>query len=79
MDKQNNYKQEKQLNPYIRFTSVAIQMIIIICGFSFFGNWLDGKFKNSYSLFTVIFSLIGVISALYLVIKQVMAMNKNDK
>lgn len=70
---------KKQLNSYIKFSGAAFQMIAIICIFSYFGVWLDKKFPNSYSAYTIIFSLIGVVSAMYLVIKQVMSMNKDKK
>ncbi|MCL5247537.1 AtpZ/AtpI family protein [Cellulophaga sp. 20_2_10] len=54
-------------------------MIAVIGIFSYFGVWLDKKFPNSYSLNTVIFSLVGVILAMYLVIKKVISLNKDKK
>ncbi|WP_291871524.1 AtpZ/AtpI family protein [Maribacter sp.] len=78
-NKEKNQNSKKQLNSYIKFSGVAFQMIAIICVFSYFGIWLDEKFPNNYSAYTIIFSLIGVISAMYLVIKQVMSMNKDKK
>lgn len=78
-NKEKNQNSKKQLNSYIKFSGVAFQMIAIICVFSYFGIWLDEKFPNNYSAYTIIISLIGVISAMYLVIKQVMSMNKDKK
>ena len=77
--KKNNSNSKKQLNSYIKFSGVAFQMIAIICVFSYFGIWLDEKFPNSYSAYTIIFSLLGVVSAMYMVIKQVISMNKDKK
>lgn len=54
-------------------------MITIIGIFSFLGVKLDEKFPNSYSAYTIIFSLIGVIASMYLVIKQVITMNDDIK
>lgn len=71
-------KPKKQLNPYIRFTSIAFQMIAAIGLLNLFGLWLDSKFLNNYRLYTVIFSLLGVLFSIYQVIKQVISMN-NEK
>jgi uncharacterized membrane protein len=70
-------KPKKQLNNFIKFSGIGIQMIIIICLFSFLGVWLDGVFPNDYSIYVVVFSLLGVALAMYYVIKQVINMNKD--
>ena len=79
MDKKDQQQPKKQLDNYIKFSGVAFQMIAIICVFSYFGDFLDKKYPNNYSIYTIIFSLTGVISAMYLIIKQVITMNKNKK
>ena len=76
MDNNKNKKPLKQLNNYIKFSGIAFQMIAIICLFAFFGVWLDGKFPNNFSAYTLIFSLLGVALAMYFVIKQVTTMDK---
>ncbi len=63
-------QKKKQLNRYIQLTGVAFQMGITITLFTFLGLWLDTKCVNNYSLFTIIFSLLGVFLSLYAVIKQ---------
>lgn len=55
---------------------MAFQMGIVIAVGTLFGKWLDGKYENDYSLFTIIFSLLGVFGSLYLVIKKVISINK---
>ena len=72
-------QKKKQIDTYIRFSGIAFQMIAVIGIFSYFGVWLDEKFPNSYSLYTVIFSLLGVVLAMYLVIKKVISLNKDKK
>ncbi|MEP0211989.1 MAG: AtpZ/AtpI family protein [Cellulophaga sp.] len=72
-------QKRSQINTYLRFSGIAFQMIAVISVFSYFGVWLDEKFPNSYSLNTVIFSLLGVIFAMYLVIKKVISLNKDKK
>jgi len=71
-------QKKKQLNRYIQLTGVAFQMGIIIYLGTYFGKWLDGKFINDSSLFTIIFSLLGVFASLYLVIKNVLSISKEE-
>lgn len=71
-------KQGKQVNTYLRFTSVAIQMGAIIGLSAYFGVWLDGKFNPNGKAFTICLSLFGVAAGLYLVIKEVMNLSKEE-
>jgi len=74
----NQKKQKNPLKNFAVFSGVAIQMGLIITGGVLLGRWLDTKFLNEYSLYTVIFSLLGVFVALYNVIRQVKDFNKNE-
>jgi F0F1-type ATP synthase assembly protein I len=56
---------------YARYSSVAIQMAVIIAAGVFGGYKLDG-FLNTTPLFTIIFSVAGVAIAIYLSIKDVL-------
>ena len=69
-------QKKKQLNKYIYFSSMAFQMGIVIAAGTIFGQWLDGKYINDYSLFTIFFSLLAVFGSLYLIIKKVTSINK---
>ena len=69
-------QKKKQLNKYIYFSSMAFQMGIVIAIGTVFGQWLDGKYENDYSLFTIIFSLLAVFGSLYLMIKKAIAISK---
>jgi len=76
----NNQKQsKKQLNKYVRFSGIAFQMIVIIALSSYAGSKLDDVYPNSYKLFTIILSLIGVALSMYFVIKQVAQTSNNNK
>ncbi len=55
---------------------MAFQMGIVITIGALFGQWLDGKYENDYSLYTIIFSLLAIFGSLYLVIKKVISLNK---
>lgn len=70
---QNKYKKkQKSGSQYIRFTGVVFQMMTIIGAGTWFGTWLDGQQEEESQLYTIIFSLLSVFAALYLVIKDVM-------
>ena len=49
---------------------MVVQMGIIIFAGVFGGLKLDAKFEREDSLFTIIFSLLGVFTALYIVLKD---------
>jgi heme/copper-type cytochrome/quinol oxidase subunit 4 len=75
MKKQTN--PEKKVNLYIRFTSVAIQMGVIIGGFTWLGTYLDEKQKFKTPIWTIILSLFGVFASMYLIFKELKNINKN--
>lgn len=63
---------------YLEFVNIALQMGLIIAAGVYAGIWLDGKYPNEFSGFTIGVSLLGVFIALYLVIRKVMQMSKDD-
>tara|TARA_R110001583_G_scaffold103863_3_gene251138 strand:+ start:27176 stop:27397 length:222 start_codon:yes stop_codon:yes gene_type:complete len=69
-------QKKKQLNKYIYFSSMAFQMGFVIAAGTIFGQWLDSKYINDYSLCTIIFSLLAVFGSLFLMIKKVISINK---
>ncbi|WP_255365506.1 MULTISPECIES: AtpZ/AtpI family protein [Bizionia] len=77
--KPQNKKPNKPLNKYIRFTTIAIQMGLIIYLGSLLGTWLDVKFENPDQLYYKIITLISVAVAMFSVIYQVIKItNKNS-
>jgi uncharacterized membrane protein YfcA len=66
-----NKKLKKPLNKYARFSGVAFQMGVTIFIGAYIGTKLDEKYPNENNLFTLVFTLIFVFAALYMVIKQV--------
>ncbi len=68
---QKNYKPGKQINPYLRFTSVAIQMGVTIYLGNLFGKWLDGKYNQTFweSLITLLAVFIAIANVIRAVIK----------
>jgi len=61
---------QKQPNQFIKYSNLFFQMAVII-GFSAWGgNKLDAYFKNNIPFFTIILSLLGIATALYIVLKD---------
>ncbi|MDN3675376.1 AtpZ/AtpI family protein [Flavobacterium branchiarum] len=73
-DKEPNKNQNN--NKWLVFINIPIQMGVIIFLFSYLGMWLDEKYSNGGSLWTIILSLFSVFLALYNVIRQVKNLNK---
>lgn len=67
---------KNQSNKWIALINIPFQMGIIIFLFSYFGTWLDKKYSNGGSLWTIVLSLFSVFLALYNVIRQVKNLNK---
>lgn len=73
-DQQPKSKKEKNSNDdslraYSRYSTIAIQMVVIIIATSLGGVQLD-KLAGTEHLFTIILSLLGVVSAMWLIIKE---------
>lgn len=62
---------------WLQFVNIPFQMGLIIFIGVKIGNFLDNYFDNE-NLYTIVFSLISVFIALYVVIKNVINMSKND-
>ncbi|MCB7481869.1 MULTISPECIES: AtpZ/AtpI family protein [Christiangramia] len=67
-----------QRNKYLGFVNIALQMGIIIAAGVFLGIWLDEKFPNKYSAYTISLSLLGVFIALYQVYRSVKNLNEDE-
>ena len=63
-------KKKKYLDNYARYSSIALQMIVIILIGVFGGIKLDEWLSMQFPVFTVIFSILSVIVAMYYVTKD---------
>jgi F0F1-type ATP synthase assembly protein I len=72
---------KKNINTFARFSTVGIQMGVIIGGFAFLGDFLDKKYNNSTPWWTLGLVLFGVAAGLTLVIREAMRFSErqNDK
>jgi predicted permease len=72
-------KPKKQVKNYVRFTGAAFQMAGTIGATAFLGVWLDKKFNPGGNMYTLICTLTGVVAAMYLIIREVINMSKENK
>ncbi len=77
MKKSDSDKNLNKVNAFAKFSSIGIQMAAIIVGFVLLGNYLDEHFESKTPWITIVCSLVGVFGGLYLVIKEVISLNKD--
>ena len=70
---------KNSLNFYAKYSSIAIQMIVIILIGVFGGMKLDQLFKLKFPIFTVVLSLLSVVLAMYYVVKDLIKPNKQKE
>jgi ATP synthase protein I len=62
-------KPSNPLNNYAKYSSIALQMLVIIAGGVVGGYYLD-KWIGTIPLFTILFSFLSVSLAIYISIKD---------
>jgi uncharacterized membrane protein YcjF (UPF0283 family) len=63
-----NRKNNNQ-NNYIRFTTLGFQILVTVGIGVVAGQWLDKKYPNDNSIYTIICSMVMIIVAMYQVIR----------
>ncbi|MBF0597081.1 AtpZ/AtpI family protein [Faecalibacter rhinopitheci] len=60
----------KNVNNYLKFSAMGIQMALTIAIFAGIGYWLDQKYQTKQPYWTAALSLFGVFGGIYSVIRQ---------
>ena len=68
-----------KFSKYARFSSLVIQMGVVIGFFTWLGTFLDEKYATETPWWTLGLSLFGVFAGLYLIIREVLNTNKQDE
>lgn len=71
-------KPKNTLNKFARLSGIAIQMGAIIFIGAYSGKLLDEKYPLNKKWFTIVLTLLGVVVALYTVLKQVNKINNEE-
>lgn len=66
----------KQVSSYVRYSGLFFQMFVIIGIFAFVGSSLDDYQNTKQPYFTAGLALLGVVIAIYQVLKEVNSLNK---
>lgn len=64
------------LQSYARYSGLAFQMVAIILAFVWAGKKIDEIYFQGRSVFIIVLSLIGVIIAMYVVLKDFLKFTK---
>ena len=66
-----NQKSRKKQLKYFRFSSIVLQMALIILAGAFLGDYLDSKKHTNTPVYTILLSLFSIALALYYVFKEI--------
>lgn len=75
----NRKPPEKPLNQYARFSGILFQMIAIIGIGAFLGVKLDERYPNPYHLYTLVLTVLFVLIAMYVTIRQIVKTSRKDE
>jgi ATP synthase protein I len=71
IEEPNKDTRKKQVYGYVKYTGLFFQMLVIIGVFTFGGSKLDEYQKTTQPYFTAGFALLGVVIAIYQVLKGI--------
>ena len=57
-------------HPFLKYSGLAFQLLAPIVGFALLGRYLDEHYQRDFPLWTLLLSLFGVVSGLYLGLKD---------
>jgi hypothetical protein len=69
-------KEKSKINKWLSLITIPFQMGITIFLFFKGGEWLDNNYPNSIFYYSKVLTLVGVMVALYNVIRQVNKINQ---
>ena len=69
--KHSSKKKDENFNNYVKYSSIAFQMLLIILIGVFGGMKLDKYFNWDFPAFTVVLSVLSVVFSVYYAIKDI--------
>lgn len=72
-------KPKRPLNQYAKFSGILFQMIAIIGLGTFLGIKLDERYPNKNNIYTVTLTTLAVVGSIYLAVKQIIKLTKEDE
>lgn len=71
-------KRKNRVKNYLKFSTMAIQMGVLITAAALGGDWLDEQQGNEFPLWTLILTLIAIFASLFQIIREVIKLGEND-
>lgn len=71
-------KRKQRVKNYLKFSTIAIQMGVLITAAALGGDWLDEYQENDFPLWTLILTLVAIFASLFQIIREVAKMSKDD-
>lgn len=71
-------KRKQRVKNYLKFSTIALQMGVLITAAALGGDWLDDRQGNEFPLWTLILTLIAIFGSLFQIIREVSKMNDDD-
>jgi uncharacterized membrane protein YfcA len=78
-DKDRDKAPRKQVDAYLKYSGMAIQMGVIILIGTFAGQKLDAYFQTARPYLTVLMALLSIFVALYLTLKDILFPNNENE
>ena len=75
---ENQDPKKRTNNKWLALINIPIQMGAIIFLFSYFGNWLDGKYPNVHNVYVKILTLVGFVFFFFNINRQLKDINKSS-
>lgn len=75
---ENKKEGKKQVNSYVKFSSIAIQMGVVITLAALGGDWLDDRQENEFPIWTLVLTLLAIFGSLYQIIRAVIKMSEDE-
>ncbi|MCB0374695.1 MAG: AtpZ/AtpI family protein [Sinomicrobium sp.] len=72
-------KPKRPLEQYVRFSGILFQMIGIIALGTFGGIKLDERYPNKNDVYTVTLTTLAVVASIYVAIRQIIKLTKEDE
>jgi F0F1-type ATP synthase assembly protein I len=69
---------KKKTNTYLKFTSIGIQMAVLVTFAALGGRWLDEKQGNNTPVWTIVLTLLSIFASLFQIIREVIKMGKDN-
>ena len=70
MNQNKEQKPKKQFDDFIRYSSLAFEMMIIMCAGVWIGVKLDQWLKTNFPVFTLVLMILSVIGSVYHAIRK---------